>query len=76
MHAFDTHAPGIKCVQDYENTCALISLDSTFFSANEYVAEHDVVSQLSSSLSCDNVGFMNEIKFYIDIVSDSVINKG
>ena len=46
MHAFDTHLPEIKYVQDDNNTCVLISLDSALFSANEHVAENDVVSLL------------------------------
>ena len=52
MDAFDNHAPETKCVQDYDNTCCLSSIDSSLFAANENVAEHDVISLFSSSLSC------------------------
>ena len=34
------------------------------------------MSRLSSSLSCDTVGFMNRIIFVSDIITDSVRNKG
>ena len=50
-------------------------MDSTFY-MNEHVVEHAVVSQLSSYLSCDTVGFKNRINFDCDILTDTVINKG
>ena len=76
MHAFDPRAPEIKNMHDDENTCVFNTLDFILFDVNEYVAEHAVLSQLSSSLSCDTVGFINKIKFSSDIVTDRVINKG
>ena len=75
MNAFDCHAPEIKYVQDDNNTCVLSILDYALYSANYHVAEHDVVSQISSYLSCDTVGFINRIKFYRDILTDRVRNK-
>ena len=62
MHAFDPHATEVKYVQEDENTCFSISLDSALFAANENVAEHSVVSRISSYLSCDIVGFISRIK--------------
>ena len=38
MHAFDTHAPEMKHVQDDNNTCVLSSLSSILFAANYHVA--------------------------------------
>ena len=57
MHDFYPHAPEIKYVQDDNNTCCLSSMYSNFFAVNENFAEHAVVSQLLSYLSCDTVGF-------------------
>ena len=76
MHDFDPHAPEIKHVQDDKNTCVLSSMPYDFFVMNKHVAEHAVVSQLLSSLSCDTVGFMNRINFSRDILTYSVRNKG
>ena len=70
------HAPEIKYVQDDNNTCVLSILDYALYSANYHVAEHDVVSQISSYLSCDTVGFMNRIKFTSDNITGHEINKG
>ena len=75
MHDYDPHAPEIKYVQDDKNTCVFISLDYSFFTVNEHVVEHSVVSRLSSSLSCETVGFINRIKFASNILTDRVINK-
>ena len=75
MNDFHPHTIEIKYVQDEENTCFLISLTSSLSAANEHVAEHAVVYQLSSSLSCDTVGFKNRIKFFSDILKDIVRNK-
>ena len=49
---------------------------SDLSAANEHAAEHAVVSQLSSFISCYTVGFINRIKFASDVLTDSVINKG
>ena len=38
MHAFDTHAPEIKYVQDDKNACVLGGLDCALFTVNEHVA--------------------------------------
>ena len=51
-------------------------MDSDIFDTNEHVAEHYVLSLLSSSLSCGTVGYMNRIKFASDILTYPVRNKG
>ena len=50
MNAFDTHAPANKYVQYDKNNCSLSSLDYAVFAANYHVAEHYVVSFISSRL--------------------------
>ena len=75
IHVFDPHATEIKYVQYDNNHCWLSILDSDFFAENKHVAEHAVVSRLSSSLSCDSVGFRIRIRFSSDILTDRVRNK-
>ena len=57
MHYFDPRVPKIKHVRYEKNTYFLSSMDSALFDVNDHVAEHAVVYQISSPLSCDNVGF-------------------
>ena len=76
MNAFNPHVPEIKYFQDDEYTCVFGSLASALFAENENFAENAVVSQLSSYLSCDTVGFMNRINIFSDILTDCVRNKG
>ena len=76
MHNFHHHAPEIKYVQDENNNFCLCGMDSALFAANKHVAENAIVSRLSSSLSCDTVGFKNRIKFDSDILTYNVINNG
>ena len=75
MRAFYPNAPEIKCVQDDKNTWILSSLDSDLFVADEHVTENTVLSQLSSFLSYDTVGFINRNNFSSDILTDCVRNK-
>ena len=76
MHDFHPHEPEIKYFQNEENTCVFSSLYSDLFSENEHYVEHAVLSQLSSYLSCDTVGYMNRIRFSTKILTDGVRNKG
>ena len=50
MHAFDSHAPVNKYLQDSYNTCCLGSLANALFDLNEHVEEYAVVSRISSYL--------------------------
>ena len=76
MHYFHTHEPEIKYVQDGENTCVFSDMYYYLFDVNENIAEHDSMSLISSSLSCDTVGYINMIRFASDIIIHYVINKG
>ena len=57
MHAFDPHATEIKYFQYDDNTCYFSSLDYALFDEHKHVVKYAAVSQLSSYLSCDTVGF-------------------
>ena len=76
MHTFNPHVPEIKYVQNDENNCVLSSMDYGLFAVNDHVEEHADVSQISSSLSCGTVGFINRTKFSSDILTYCAIKKG
>ena len=57
MHAFDPHATEIKYFQYDDDTCDFSSMDYALFDEHKHVVKYASVSQLSSYLSCDTVGF-------------------
>ena len=76
MPYFHPHAPEIRYVYNDENTFVFSSMASALFAVNEHVAEHAFLSQLSSCLSCNTVGYRNSIRFVTNIQKKCVKNKG
>ena len=75
MHNFYPHAQEIKYVQDDNNTFVLSWMNSTLFAANEHIAEHAFLSQISLSIKYNTVSFMNRINFSSTIITDHVWNQ-
>ena len=76
MHDFHPQEPEIKYVQNEDNNCFSSILESALFAANEYVAEHTVLSRLSQYLSCDTIVYIKRIRFATKILTDYLRNKG
>ena len=63
-------------VQNEENICDIIDLVYDLCDGNKIVAEHAILSWLSSYLSCEIVAYLNSIRFSTPILTDYVSNKG